>query len=85
MGAYVGAEVCKVICNFVLSLLSKHINKDHVGLYSNNGLALLKNISDSEVEKPKKEFQKLFKEKYLDIFAQYNSGITNYQLIITNY
>ena len=33
MGAYNEAEVCELIGIFMLSLLSKHINKNHIGLY----------------------------------------------------
>ena len=63
MGAYDGAEVCELIGIFLLSLLSKHINKKHIGLYRHDGLAILKNNSDREAGKLKKKFQKLFKEK----------------------
>ena len=63
MGAYYGAEVCELISIFTLSLLSKHINKNHIGLYRNDGLAILENTSGPEAEKLKKKFQKLFKKK----------------------
>ena len=65
MGAYDGPEVCELIGIFMLSLLSKHINKNHIGLYRDDGLAILKNTSSPEAEKLKKKFQKLFKEKDL--------------------
>ena len=63
MDAYDGAEVCELIGIFMLSLLSKHINKNHIGLYRDDGLAILKNTSGPEAEKLKKKFQKLFKKK----------------------
>ena len=75
---YDGAEVCELIGIFMLSLLSKHINKNHIELYRNDGLAILKNNSRTEVEKFKKKFQKLFKEKHIDIIVQYNFKITNF-------
>ena len=78
MGAYSGAELCELIGIFMLSLLSKHINKNHIGLYRDDGLAILKNTSGPEAEKLKKKFQKLFKEKYLDLIIQCNLKITNY-------
>ena len=31
MGAFDRAEICKLIGTFMLSLLSKHINKNHMG------------------------------------------------------
>ena len=78
MGAYDGAKLCELTGTFMLTLLSKHINKNHIGLYRDDGLAILRNTSSSEAEKNKKKIQKLFKEKYLDIIAQCNLKITNY-------
>ena len=77
MSAYDGADVCKLIGTFMLSLLSKHISKNHIGLYRDAGLAILKNTSGQEAEQLKKKLQKLIKEKDLDII-QFNLKITNY-------
>ena len=60
------------------------MSKNHIGLYRNDGLAILKNTSDPEAEKQKKMFQKLFKEKDLDIIVQCNLKITNYLDITLN-
>ena len=65
-----GAKVWELIGIFMLSILSKHINKNHTGLYRDDGLTILKNNSGPEAEKLKKKFQKLFKEKDLDIIVQ---------------
>ena len=46
--------------------------------------AILKNTSGPEAEKLKKKFQKLFKEKDLDIVIQCNLKITNYLDITLN-
>ena len=78
MTAYDGADVCKLISTFILSLLSKHIRKNHIGLYRDAGLAILKNTSGPEAEQLKKKLQKLIKEKDLDIIIQFNLKITNY-------
>ena len=48
------------------------MNKNHIGLYEVDGLAILKNTNGPEAEKHKKKFQKLFKEKALDMIAQCN-------------
>ena len=68
----------------MLSQLNKHINKNYIGLYRDDGLANLKNNSGPEAEKRKKNFEKLFKEKDLDIIVQFNSKITNYLDITLN-
>ena len=84
MGAYDGSEVFELIGILMLSLLSKHINKNHIRLYRDDGLAILKNNSDLEAEKFKRKFQKLFKEKSLDIIIECNLKITNYLDITLN-
>ena len=43
MGAYDVVKVCELVGIFMLSLLSKHINKNQIGLYRDDGLAILKN------------------------------------------
>ena len=78
MGAYDEPEICESIGIFMLSLLGKHINKNHIGLYRDGSLAILKNTSGPEAEKLKKKFQKLFKEKDLDIIVPCNLRITSY-------
>ena len=78
MGAFDGEEVRELIGIFMLLLLSKHIIKNYIGLYRDEGLAILKNISGPEAKKLKKKFRKLFKEKNLDILPQCNLKITNY-------
>ena len=84
MGAYDGTKLCELTGTFMLTLLSKHINKNHIGLYRDDGLAILKNTSGPEAEKLKKKLQKLFKEKDLDIIIQCNLKITNYLDITLN-
>ena len=56
MGIYDGAEVCELIGIFILSLLSKHISKNHIGLCRDDGLALLKNTSGPEAKNLRKSF-----------------------------
>ena len=69
---------------FMLPLLSKHINKNRIELYGDDNLAILNNTSGPEAEKLKKKFQKLFKEKDLDIIVQCNLKTTNYLDITLN-
>ena len=78
MDAYDWAEVCESLGIFMLSLLSKYIYKNHIGLYRDDGLAILRNTSGPEAQEFKKKFQKLFKEKDLDIIVQCNLKITIY-------
>ena len=84
MDTYDEAELFELIGILILSLLSKHINKNHIRLYRDDGLAILKNASNPEAQKLKRKFQKLFKEKGLDIIIECNLKITNYLDITLN-
>ena len=72
MGAYDGAEVCELVGTFLLYKLSLKYNKNKIGLYRDDGLAIFKNISGPKSEKIKKNIQKLFKENQLDNVSLYN-------------
>ena len=78
MGAFDGAEVCELVGTFLLNKISQKYNKNNIGLYRDDGLAMFKNKSGPESEKIKKELQKIFKENGLDIVIQCNIKIVNY-------
>ena len=60
MGAYDDTEVCELIGIFMLSLLSKHINKNHIGLIGiMHLLFFFLKTSGPEAKELKKKFQKL--------------------------
>ena len=77
-------SIGKVYSIYRQGIFNKLINKNLIGLYTNEDLAILKNTSNPEAEKLKKKFQKLFKEKDLDIIVQYNLKTTNYLDITLN-
>ena len=78
MGAYDGDEVCELVGCFILSEITKKYNKNDIGLYRDDGLAVLKNVSGPQSEKIKKEFQKHFKNHNLEIVIQCNMKVVNY-------
>ena len=84
MGAYDGAEVCELVGTFLLYKLSLKYNKNKIGLYRDDGLAIFKNISGPKSEKIKKNFQKLFKENQFDIVIQCNMKMVNYLDVTLN-
>ena len=84
MGAYDGAEVCELVGTYLLSLITKKYNKNNIGLYRDDGLAVFKNMSGPENEKIKKEFQKIFKNKGLDIVIQCNMKVVDYLDVTLN-
>ena len=72
MGAYDGAEVCELVSIFILNKISEKYNKNDVGLYRDDGLAVFKNISGPESERIKKNFQSLFKMYGLETIIECN-------------
>ena len=84
MGAYDGAEVCELVGTFLLYKLSLKYNKNQIGLYRDDGLAIFKNISGPKSEKIKKNIQKLFKENQLEIVIQCNMKTVNYLDVTLN-
>ena len=67
IGAYDGAEVCEIVGLFPLSNLGNKFDKNSVGLYRDNGLALFKNINGHRTDEMHKEFCQLFKENGLSL------------------
>ena len=84
MGSYDGAEVCELIGIFMLSLIGNKYNPNNIGLYRDDGLAVFKNTSGPQSEKIKKTFQKMFKNKGLDIIINCNMKIVNYLGVTLN-
>ena len=58
MGSYDGAEVCELISIFMLSLIGNIYNRNNIGLYRDDGLAVFKSRSTPQSEKIKKTFSK---------------------------
>ena len=48
MGSHDGAEVCELVGILILLHLTKHINKNDVGLYRDGGLIVVKNLMASK-------------------------------------
>ena len=84
MGSYDGAEVCELSGIFMLSLTGNKYNPNNIGLYRDDGLAVFKNTSGPQSEKIKKTFQKMFKNKGLDIIINCNMKIVNYLDVTLN-
>ena len=50
MGSYDGAEVCELVELFLLNELNELFGKDNVGLYRDDGLAIVKNTSGPQMD-----------------------------------
>ena len=78
MGAYDGAEVCEIVDLFFLNNLGNKFEKNCVGLYRDDGLALFKNINGHRGDKIRKEFHQLLKESGLSLETECNLKIVKY-------
>ena len=56
MGAYDGAENCAIVGLFLSNNLTNKSDKNSVGLYRDDGLAILKNVNGHRSDKIRKEF-----------------------------
>ena len=84
MGGYDGVQECELVETFLLYKLSLKYNKNNIGIYRDDDLAIFKNISGPKSEKVKNDIQKLFKENELDIIIQCNMKTVNYLYVILN-
>ena len=58
MGAYDGAEVWELVETFLLDKISEKYDQNNTGLYRDDGLSVLKNKSDTQLQTIKKELTK---------------------------
>ena len=78
MGSYDGAEVCELVGIFVLSHLPKRYVRSNVGLYTDDGLEVFRDVSGSEAERVKKDIIRFFRELGLRITIQTNLRVVNF-------
>lgn len=59
-----------------MNLLHNILNKELVGLYSNDGMAIVRNLSGPEIKRKTKAIIKIFKECGLNIAIQTTDCLT---------
>ena len=62
MGCFDGAEVCEMIGLYLLNKLSSIVRKDAIGLYRDDGLGYVKNLTGPETDRLRKDIIKMFKD-----------------------
>ena len=70
MGCYDGAEVCELVGSYLLKKVSNIVDKKSIGLYRDDGLAILQNLSGPQIERKRKDILKMFKTVGLNITIQ---------------
>ena len=77
MGSYDGAETCELVGTYILSKV-KHLFNGEVGLYRDDGLAVLRNMSPSQSEKVAKELASAIKKHSLKITISHGMKTVNF-------
>ena len=72
MGSYDGAEICELVGLFLLKHMENIFDREYVGLYRDDGLAVLKNTSGPQTDRIRKQLIKLFQEHGLKITVELN-------------
>ncbi len=67
MGSYDGAEICELVGLFILNKLGQKFGKENIGLYRDDGLAIMKSKSARLADKTRKELRKCFEQFGLKI------------------
>ena len=62
MGSYDWAEVCELVGVYILSLLANRVDKEGTGLYRDDGLVIIRNLTGPQTDKTRKDIIKIFKE-----------------------
>lgn len=84
MGSYDGAEVCELVGLLILSELSKIKEVHKIGLYRDDGLSVIRNLSGGKVERIKKKICEVFRHLGLKITIEANLKIVNFLDITLN-
>ena len=72
VGCFDGAEICELVGIYNLYQLKNVIRKENAGLYRDDGLGVLRNLSGPEIERMRKRIIKIFKDCGLNIAIKMN-------------
>ena len=72
IGCFEGAEICGLVGIYNLCQLKNVIRKENAGLYRDDGLGVLRNLSGPEIERVRKRIIKIFKDCGLNITIKIN-------------
>ena len=79
MGCLDGAKICDLTSLYILSKIKTVFeNQNDSGLYRDNGLGILRNLSGPQIEKVRNEIKIIFKECGLSITTKTNLKVIQF-------
>ena len=78
MGSYNGAEICELVGLYLLHELNKNIKNQHLGLYRDDGLAIINSKSGPINKRIKKIISTIFQNNGLKISTESNLSQTDF-------
>ena len=84
MGSFDGAEICELVGLYALNKLSARFDSNNIGLYRDDGLALIKGTSPRLADKARKDLCSAFQELGLKITAEVNYKTVNFLDVTLN-
>ena len=78
MGCFDGAEVCELVGSFILTKLSNVLQRENVGLYWDDGPAIVKQMPGPQLERKRKTIIETFKKTVLAITIKANVSVVNF-------
>ena len=78
MGGYDGAEICELVGLYILNNLQSRKELESVGLYRDDGLAVIRKHSGSQADKVRKQLIRTFQSFGLKITVETNLKAVNY-------
>ena len=78
MGCFDGAETCELVGLYMLNKLTNIINIKNIGLYRDDGLAVVQDSNGPKMDKIRKDIIRTFKEEGLSITIETNLCATDF-------
>ena len=78
MGSYDGAEACELVGALILTRLTQYIDKADIGLYRDNGIAVLRDTPGPSAKRKRKDIIGVFKSFGSKVKIEVNLKAVNY-------
>ena len=78
MGSFDGAEICELVGLYMLNILVKRFGKKYIGIYRDDGLAVIPYANGPKMERARKDIILIFKDNGLKITSECNLSITDF-------